>query len=183
MQLPNFGAGPSLYIPLAGVAAMVIVGQISSQVQKGTKGWSPTVRSRIRSTYTHFGASLAVWAATAVMLWKTGLVPSNLGFLILDFALSLFLIFKVLLANFAAHSLLDFISFSSPNPIYPAHARQARRVPRSCNPSTTSQTVSPRPSTSSSLPRCKASAWPLSYGPTPPPTCSASSCRPEVPRM
>jgi hypothetical protein len=95
MQLPNFGAGPSLYIPLAGIAAVVICGQIQAQVQKGTKGWSPTVRDRIRTTYLNFGGSLLVWVANAVTLWRTGLVPSNTGFLVLDFILSLFLIFKV----------------------------------------------------------------------------------------
>ncbi len=94
MQLPSFGAGPSLYIPLAGLALLVVYGQVSSQVQAGTKGWTPAVRSRVKSTYAHFGASVAVWVASAVLFWKLGLVPSNLH-MGLAFVGSIFSLYKV----------------------------------------------------------------------------------------
>jgi hypothetical protein len=95
MQLPSFGAGPSLYIPLAGIALLVVYGQISAKVQQGTKGWTPAVRSRVRSTYAHFGASVSVWVASGILFWKLGLVPSNILHLGLAIAASVFTLYKV----------------------------------------------------------------------------------------
>ena len=95
-QLPNFGSGPSLYLPLAGLACVAICGQLSSQVQKGTKGWSQEVRSRVQSTYAYFGASMLVWVSTAIFLWKAGIVPTpNSLFYIVDIIVSIFVLFKV----------------------------------------------------------------------------------------
>ncbi|EKX47973.1 hypothetical protein GUITHDRAFT_106057 [Guillardia theta CCMP2712] len=72
-QMSGVSPALGLYAPMAGIAALMVAGN----VVKGTKDWSKLTRSRIRTTYTHFALSTIIWSGTAFLLWKLGLVPMH----------------------------------------------------------------------------------------------------------
>jgi hypothetical protein len=94
-QLPQFGSGPSLYLPIAAVALLAWYGQFSAQLHDGVRGWSRTTRDRIKTTYAYFAASVLVWLGSALLFWKTGIIPSTGWHLISDLVLSCFAMYKV----------------------------------------------------------------------------------------
>jgi hypothetical protein len=94
-QLPQFGSGPSLYLPLAAVALLAWYGQFSAQLRSGVRGWSRTTRERIKATYAYFAASVLVWLGSALLFWKTGIIPSNGWHVMCDILLSCFAMYKV----------------------------------------------------------------------------------------
>lgn len=63
--------GISLYLPLAGLAGLVVLGRVAD----GTRGWSKVTRQRLSATYFHFFVSTLIWSGTALSCWKLGLVP------------------------------------------------------------------------------------------------------------
>ena len=61
-QASQMSGGGSLWMPIAVVAFVVVLGNVAD----GTRGWDKVTRQRVGSTYLHFFLSTFVWAGTVL---------------------------------------------------------------------------------------------------------------------
>ena len=120
-QLPQFGSGPTLYIPIVAIAFLAWYGQFSAQLHAGVRGWSKLTRERLKYTYAYFAASILAWFGSALLFWKFGIIVWSPWQLLADLALSIFLIYKV------SDQIFHFAEFLRPS-------NSPRRPPLSISP-------------------------------------------------